>query len=69
MKFTKIEKKVILSANKDNDYCTIAHKNTMNSLVNKNIAKFTSGFGYKFGAIIELTEKGKNLHNVFLEEK
>jgi len=33
----------------------------MRSLVNKNYAKYTDGFGYRYGAIIELTEKGKEL--------
>lgn len=61
MGITKIEKETILRATVDKDYCTIAHGNTMRSLVNKNYAKYTNGFGYRYGAIIELTEKGKEL--------
>ena len=63
MYITKIEKQTILSATKERDYCTKAHRRTMNSLVKKKLAKWTHGFGYKFGALIELTDKGKELHN------
>ncbi len=58
---TDIQKKTIIDAMVQSDYCVIAHGKTMNSLVNKGIANFTSGFGYKFGAIIELTEHGKQI--------
>jgi len=59
MKLTKKQKEVILSATSNKDYCTIAHGNTMKSLVNKKIFDYADGFGYRFGAIIELTKKGK----------
>lgn len=58
---TKIQKETILKATKENDYCTIAHSNTMRSLDKKGIAEYTNGFGYKFGEIIQLTEKGKQI--------
>jgi len=60
-RLTKIQIKTILSAMDQRDYCAIAHSNTMNSLVNKGIAKWTSGFGWGFGEIIELTKKGKQI--------
>lgn len=40
----------------------------MNSLVDKGLATWASGFGYKFGAIIELTDKGKELRSVLLNK-
>lgn len=63
MELTKIEKQTILSATKDRDYCTMAHGKTVNSLVEKKLANWTSGFGYRFGAIIELTDKGKEIQS------
>jgi hypothetical protein len=61
MKLTKIQKETILNAKKENDYCTIASKKTMDSLVEKDIFKYTDGFGFKFGGIIKLTEQGKKI--------
>ena len=66
-KLTEIEKKTILSATEDKDYCAIANGRTMNSLVEKKLADWTNGFGYKFGLIIELTEKGKELQSVLAD--
>lgn len=68
-KLTKIEKQTILSATKDKDYCTIAHGRTMNSLVKKNFAKWSDGFGYKFGVLIELTDIGKELQSKLKDKK
>lgn len=67
MKLTKIEKATILNATKEQDYCTIAHAKTMNSLVDKYLAEWTSGFGYRWGAIIKLTKKGKELQSELLK--
>ncbi len=61
MSLTNKQKDTIKSAMIQRDYCAIAHGNTMNSLVDKGIAEWTSGFGYRFGAIIELTKKGKQI--------
>ena len=61
MDLTKHQIEVIKTATKDRDYCTIAHRKTMNSLVEKGYAEWTNGFGYKYSAIIELTEKGKKI--------
>ena len=59
MGLTKIQKKTILKATADMDYCVIAHGKTMSVLVEKKYANYTNGFGYRYGAIIELTEIGK----------
>ena len=69
IKLTKKQKEVILSATSDKDYCTISLGNTMKSLVNKEIFNYTDGFGYKFGAIIELTEKGKFIQGTLAKKE
>ena len=61
MVLTQIQKETILRATKEQDYCTIAHKRTMESLWNKGLMEPTNGFGYRFGAIYQLTEKGKKI--------
>lgn len=63
MRLTIKQKEVLLNATKEQDYCVIAHKKTMAALVDKGLAKYDSGFGYRFGAIISLTEYGKKLQN------
>ncbi len=67
IKLSKIEKATILNATKEQDYCTIAHAKTINSLVDKYLAEWTSGFGYSWGTIIQLTEKGKELRSELLK--
>jgi len=58
MKLTKAQKQALLSATINQDWCLRVNRRCMDSLVHKKLAKFTSGFGYKFGGIIELTSKG-----------
>ena len=62
-KLTKVQKEVIIRATPENDYCTIAHPQTVKALEEKMLAGYTSGFGYRFGVVIELTKKGKELHH------
>jgi hypothetical protein len=69
MKLTKKQKEVILSATSEKDYCTIAHGNTIKSLVNKEVFNYTDGFGYRFGVIIELTEKDKFIQDVLAKKE
>lgn len=56
---TSKQREAILSAKAEDDYCIITHKRTMHSLETKGFATYTNGFGFRFGAIIQLTEKGK----------
>lgn len=60
MDLTELQKSAILSTTKERDYCIRANYRTMKSLVNKGLAVYTSGFGYQFGGIVELTDKGKD---------
>ena len=68
MQLTKIQILTIKKATKDSDYCTVGHKRTMKSLVDKGIAKWAEGFGFRFGGIIELTESGKKILNRLLQQ-
>lgn len=68
MKLTDKQKEAILTATKDRDYCTNVNRRTMNSLIKKGLAKYTSGFGYKYGVIIGLTEKGIEIHNMLTNQ-
>lgn len=61
MRLSPNQKKVILKATHDRDYCAIAHGNTLRSLVDKQLANYASGFGYPWGRIISLTDKGKEI--------
>ncbi len=63
IKLTRKQKAAILQATPDRDYCVIAHGTIMASLVEKELAKYTGGFGYKWGAIIELTALGIKIRN------
>lgn len=47
--------------NKENDFCARGNIRTMRALVDKNLANYTSGFGWRWGAIIELTEDGMRM--------
>lgn len=67
MKLSRNQKDVIIRATHDRDYCAIAHGNTMRSLVDKKLANYTSGFGYPWGRIICLTDKGKEIQNKFIQ--
>lgn len=69
MKLTPKQIEAILLASKENDFCAIAHKRTMNSLVRKGLANFDRGFGYRFGAIIELTNKGKEVRSQLISKQ
>jgi hypothetical protein len=53
--------KALLSATKANDFMIVAHKRTMDCLVGKGLAEWSSGLGYPFGAIIELTCQGREI--------
>ena len=66
IKITTTQKEVIKNATKENDFCVLAHKRTMNSLVEKGLARYSSGFGFRYGAFIELTEKGKEVQKTIL---
>ena len=59
MKLTFREKHAIKTATPEQDYCFIAHGLTMKSLWNKGLAQPAQGFGYRFGAIYELTDSVK----------
>lgn len=63
MKLTGKQKEMIARATKSNDYCVKGNRKTMDSLEAKGLAKSTSGFGFRHGAIIELTEAGKEIQN------
>ena len=65
MKVTLAQKKALLSASLDTDYCIKAHHKVAESLIKKGLARYTSGFGYRFGGIIELTSLGKELLDKF----
>ncbi len=45
------------------------NKNTMRALVDKDLASYTSGFGWKHGAIIELTDGGKTLAKTMVDKQ
>jgi hypothetical protein len=59
MRLTKNQQEAIVGATEKNDFCLISNHRTMNSLIDKGLALPTSGFGYQFGAIVELTDLGK----------
>lgn len=61
MKLTETQKTVIRQASKDTDWCCRGLSVTMRSLVYKGLAKYSSGFGWKYGQIIELTDSGKEV--------
>ena len=65
MKLTSIQKAAILRSKPKYDYCIRDSKKTMECLVNKGLARYTAGYGYKFGEIIELTEEGKKIRNKY----
>ena len=68
MKLTKTQKSAIKKATEGSDYCIIAHKRTMKTLVDKGMAEYTEGFGYRYGGIIQLTEVGKEILNKLLQQ-
>jgi hypothetical protein len=69
MKLSKIQKEVLLRCSKKTDWCAKGGSTTMRSLVDKGLAKYTSGFGWKYGLIIELTQSGKDLLLVLNREQ
>ena len=69
IKLTKFQKNTVLNANEEADYCVIAHKRVMQCLVDKGVAEYSSGFGYKWGAIIQLTKIGKEIQKNYKNGK
>jgi len=61
MKLTKIQKEAILSATKDVNYCFRFSLRTRETLNRKGLARLTSGFGWLYGGVAELTELGKEI--------
>ena len=64
-----MQKKVILKATKEYDYCAKANRRTLTSLVEKGLARWTEGFGHRFGGIIELTDKGKEMQSKLINTR
>ena len=58
MVLTKLQKELLVHMLKQEDRCGRGASRTMDSLVGRGLAKYTSGYGWKFGGIIELTERG-----------
>lgn len=66
MNLTKTQQLALIKATPENDYCYMCHQKTMKALVDRNLATYSSGFGFKFGAFIELTEEGKELRKTLI---
>ncbi len=60
IKLSPCQKQLLIDGynNKSSDHCACGNIRTMRALMDKNLANYTSGFGRKWGAIIELTENG-----------
>lgn len=63
IKLTVKQKEAIQRANRNTEYTFRCHWKTADSLVELGVAKWTSGFGYKWGGILELTELGLTIKN------
>jgi hypothetical protein len=66
-KLTKAQKDAILLASEDRDFCVRPDIRVSNSLVEKGLAKFTTGFGWRHGRLIELTSEGKLVRGKLLK--
>ena len=55
---TELQREALVAAEPP-DYCVRADGRTMASLVHRGWAMYTSGFGWQYGAVIELTAEGK----------
>ncbi len=56
---------MLLLAKECNDYTARGNRATMRSLVRLGLAQWTSGYGWKYGDIIELTEEGKRVRSLW----
>ena len=68
MRLTAAQKDALLAAGPDDDYCWRGDGRTMASLSRRGLARATSGFGWRFGGIIELTEEGKRQREAIAQE-
>ena len=50
----------LIKATPSNDHMVVAHRRVMNCLVEKGLAEWSQGYGFRFGGIIELTQLGKD---------
>ena len=65
-----MKKNIILNfkENEDKEYILrTPHYRTERSLLEKDIATYTSGYGFKYGALMKLTEKGIEIRNNLLQ--
>lgn len=59
MRLTRNQQDALLRATRDRDNCLRDTTRTMAGLVNRNLAKYTDGYGHQFGAIVQLTPLGE----------
>ena len=52
------QRAMLLSAKERNDWTARGNKATMRALVRMGLAKWTQGYGWKYGELIELTPEG-----------
>jgi len=69
MNLSEKQKLAIISAAPSSDYCYLGHHSTMQSLIKRNLADYTGGFGFKWGALIELTDAGKIMREQLISER
>ena len=58
-KLSEAQKEALLSATKELDYCLRVKGPLKQALLDRDLIKDTQGFGWKYGGIQELTEKGR----------
>lgn len=58
LRLTKAQKECLVSATPERENCAYPDVRVADNLVNLGLAKFTTGFGWRFGRLIELTPEG-----------
>ena len=66
---TPAQKEAVISATPENSFHYRAHQSTQKSLDLKGVSKYSYGFGWKYGAISELTNEGKILREILLHKQ
>lgn len=60
-----VQRSIILNATAASDFCLrISHGGTKYALIRKGIFRDTQGFGFRYGGIQELTEKGRKVRDI-----